>query len=122
MSQPVAPSKWHQIYDDDREEEHKRPIYLIHRESHFNFFKIHLLSHFSNHICQFGNIPMYSTEFGELAHKEKITDRCRRWNKNDAAHQILHSYSHQHTIRMTLLNLESLQCSGAYLSVDVLQH
>ena len=45
---------------------------LIHRELHFNFSKIHLLSHFSDHIRQFGNIPMYSKEFGGLAHTEEI--------------------------------------------------
>ena len=45
---------------------------LIHRELHFNFIKIHLESHFSDHISQFGKIPIYSTEFGELAHKEEI--------------------------------------------------
>ena len=47
---------------------------LIHAESHFNFVKMHLISHFRDHIYQFGNIPMYSTEYGELAHKEQIKD------------------------------------------------
>jgi len=74
MSRPVPPSKRHPIRDDHREEEHERHMDLIHRESHFNFIKRHLLSHFSNPIRQFGNIPMYSTDFGELAHKEQIKD------------------------------------------------
>jgi len=65
---------------------------------------------------------MYSTEFAELAHKEQVKDGWRRSNKNDAAHQIMHSYSHQHAIRMRLLNLESLQRRGADLAADVLQH
>jgi len=47
---------------------------MIYTESHFNFVKIHLLSHFSDHIRQFGNILMYSTEFGELGHMELIQD------------------------------------------------
>jgi len=122
MGQPVAPSKGRRIRHDDREEEHERPMDLIHRESHFNFIKIYLLSHFSDHIRQFGNIPMHSTEFGELAHKEQIKDGWRPSNKNDATHQIVHSYSSQHAIRMRLLNLESLQRQGADLSADVLQH
>jgi len=42
---------------------------LIHSESNFNFVKMHLISHFRDHIYMFGNIPMYSTEYGELAHK-----------------------------------------------------
>ena len=47
---------------------------LIHSESHFNCIKIPLLSYFSDHIRQFGNIPMYSTECGELKHKKQIKD------------------------------------------------
>jgi len=122
MSQPVASSKRRRICDDDCEEEHQRRMDLIHRESHFNFIKIHLLSHFSDHIRQFGNIPMYSTEFGELAHKEQIKDGGRQSNKNDAVRQIVDSYSRQHAIRMRVLNLESLRSRGADLSADVLQH
>jgi len=95
---------------------------LIHCESDFNFIKIHLLSHLGDHIRQFGNIPMYSTELGELAHKEQIKDTWRRSNKNYPLHQIVHSYSRQHAIRMRFLNLESLGRRGADLSADVLQH
>jgi len=120
MSQPVAPSKRRRIHDDDREEKHERRMDVIIRESHFNFIKIHLLSHFSDHIRQFGNIPMYSTEFGELAPMEKIKDGWRRSNKNDAARQMVHSYSRQHAIRMRVLNLESRQHRSADLSVDIL--
>ena len=75
-------------------------VYLIHCESHFNFIKIHLLRHLSDHIRKFGNIPIYSTEFGELAQKEQIKDRWRRSNKNDPGRQMVHSYECQHTIRM----------------------
>jgi len=118
----MAPSERRRIRDDDREEEYKRHMDWIHRESHFNFIKIHLLSYFSDHIRQFGNIAMYSTEFGELAHKEQIKDRWRRLNKNDAARQIVHSYSRQHAIRIRLLNLKSRRRRGTDLSADVLQH
>jgi len=122
MSQPVASSKRRQILDDGREEEHERRMALVHRESHFNFIKIHLLSHFSDHIRQFGNIPMYSMEFGELAHKEQIKDGWRRSNKADAARHIVHSYSRQPAIRMRLLTLKTLRRRGTDLSADVLQH
>jgi len=94
----------------------------IHRKAHFNFLKIHLLSHFSYHIRQFGTIPMYSTKFRELAHKEQIKDKGRRSNKNNATRQIVYSYSAQHAIHMRLLNLESLQPQGTDLSADLLQH
>ena len=45
---------------------------LIHAESHFNFIKINLISHFRDLIPQFSNILMYSTEYRELAQKEQI--------------------------------------------------
>ena len=55
-------------------------------------------------------------------HKEQIKDGWRRSNKNNAAGQIVNSHSHQHAIRMRLLNLESLRRRGADHSTDVLQH
>jgi len=122
MSQPQASSKRRRIRDDHRDEKHERRMELIYGESHSNLIKIHLLSYFSDHIHQFGNIALYSTEFGELAHKEQIKDRWRRSNKNDATRQVVHSYSCQHAIRMRLLNRESLGRRGADLSADVLQH
>jgi len=118
----VAPSQQRRISADDRDEENKRCMDMIHGEIHFNFIKMHLLSHVCDHIRQFGNIPIYATEIGELAHKTQIKDGRRQSNKNNAARQIVHSYGHQHASRMRLLNLESLQAQGADLSADVLQH
>ena len=116
----VAPSKRRRRLEEDRDEENELRIDKIHTESHFNFVKLHLLSHFSDHIRQFGNIPMYSTEFGELTHKEQIKDRWRGSNKNHVERQILHSYGRQHAIRMRLLNLNSLRRRGANLGDNVL--
>ncbi|KAG0632929.1 hypothetical protein HOY80DRAFT_854248, partial [Tuber brumale] len=50
--------------------------------------KIHLLSHFADHIRRFGNIQMYSTASGETSHKIMIKEGYRRSNKNDASYQI----------------------------------
>jgi len=108
--------------DGDREEENKRPMDTIYSESHFNIIKIHLLSHFSDHIGQFGNIPMYSTETAELAHKTQIKNGWRQLIKSDASHQIVPSYSLQHAIQMKLLNLSSIRRRSRDLSPDVLQH
>ena len=74
INQRVAPSKWCRVRCQDREEGNDRRMDLIQSESHFNFIKMHLLIHFGDHIRQFGNIPIYSTEYGELAHKEQIKD------------------------------------------------
>jgi len=116
----VAPSKRRQRLEDHRDEKNDLRMDMIHTESHFNLVKMHLLSHFSDHIRPFGNIPMYSTEFGVLAQKEQIKDGWRRSNKNDVERQILHSYSRQHAIRMRLVTLNSLRRRGANLGDDVL--
>jgi len=62
---------------------------LIRQENHFNFIKMHYLSHFSSHVRRFRSISMYSTEIGELAHKDQIKEGYRSSNKNEAARQIL---------------------------------
>jgi len=116
MREGAAPSQRALICDDDRDEENELPMDIINAESHFNFVKMHLPSHFCDHIHHFGNIPMYSTQIGELAHKTQIKEGWRQSNKNDDACQIVHSDGHQHAIRMRLLNLEYLQDRSAFLS------
>jgi len=91
---------------------------LIHSESNFNFVKMHLISHFHHHIYMFGNIPMYSTLYREVAHKEQINDGWPHSNKIDPAGQILSSYGRQYAICMRLLNLEFLQRAGADLPTE----
>jgi len=81
---------------------------LIQRENHFNFIKMHYLSHFVSHVRRFGSILMYSTEMGELAYKEQIKDGCRRSNKNNAARQILSYYGRKHALGMRLQTIEAL--------------
>ena len=117
----IAFSKWRRKRDARREQETEQHMDLIFCESHFNFLKMDLLSDFCDHIRQFGNIPMYSTEFGELAHKTQIKAGWRQLNKNDASRQIVQSYNRHHGIRMRLLNLESLRQWGADLSPDMVE-
>jgi len=76
----VAPSQWRRIRDHDHDKENELRMNMIDGETHFNFIKMHLLSHSCDYIRQFGNIPMYSTKIGELAHKMQIKDRCRQSN------------------------------------------
>ena len=71
--------------DQNRLERVNRRADLIQQENHFNFIKMHYLSHFVSHVRRFGSILMYSTEMGELAHKEQIKEGYRRSNKNNAA-------------------------------------
>ena len=74
----VARSKRPRICEQDRQEENDKCMDVIHVESHFNFIKMHLISHFPDHIFQFGNIPMFSTQYAELAHREQIKDVYQR--------------------------------------------
>ena len=74
IREPVAPSQRRRICDDDRDEENELPMDMIHAEAHFNFSKMHRLSHSCDHVPQFSNIPMYSTDTGKLGHKTKIKD------------------------------------------------
>jgi len=118
----IAPTKRRRMRDAEREEETKRRMKVIFCESHFNFIKMHFLSHFCDDILPFGNIPMYSTDFGELGHKTQIKAGSRQSNKKNASWQIVQSYSRQHGIRIRLLNLESLGRCGADLSANVVEH
>ena len=51
---------------------------------------------------------MYSTDIGELAHKEQIKEGYRRSNKNEAAQQILSHYGRQHALGMRLQTIKEL--------------
>jgi len=51
-----------------------------------NFVKIHLLSHFEDHVWRFGNIQMYFTECGETSHKTMIKEGYRCSNRNNVSH------------------------------------
>jgi hypothetical protein len=73
----------------------------------FNFVKIHLLSHFGDHVRRFGNIQMYSTESGETSHKTMIKEGYRRSNKNDSSHQILRTYARLDSFKIHEMNAEA---------------
>ena len=75
--------------DQQRVERSDRRAHLRRRETHFNFIKMHYLTHIASHVWRFGSISMYSTEISELAHKDQIKDAYCRANKNNAARQIL---------------------------------
>src|SRR5437879_13806351 len=81
---------------------------LIRQENQFNSIKMYYLSHFSSHVRCFGSKLIYSTEIGELAHKEQIKEGYHRSNKNEATHQILSQYGRQHALGMRLQTLDIL--------------
>jgi len=91
---------------------------LIRRENHFNFIKMHYLTHFASHVRRFGSILIYSTEIGELAHKDQIKDGYRRSHKNEAARQILSHYGRQHALGIRLQTIEALSKVEAVIVVE----
>ena len=91
VNQSVVRLKRPQVSEQDHGEENDQRIDSIYTESRFKFNKMYLMSHFRHQINQFGNILMYSTEYGELAHKEQINDGYQCSNKIDVARQILSS-------------------------------
>jgi len=61
---------------------------------------------------------MYSTEIGELAHKDQINeDKCRS-NKNEAARQILSHYGRQHALGMRLQILDVLLKAENVIAIE----
>jgi len=94
--------------NQERVERSDQQADLIRCENHFNFIKMHYLTHFASHVRRFGSITMYSTEIGELAYMDQVKDGYRRSNKNDAAQQILSQYGRQHALGMRVQSIEAL--------------
>jgi len=63
--------------DQERGKRSDRRVDLIQGENHFNFIMMHYLTHFVSHVRRFGSISMYSTEIGQLVHKDQIKDGYR---------------------------------------------
>jgi len=82
-------AKRHQLVDQERLERANHQADLILGKNHFNFIKMHYLSHLASNVRRFRSILMYSTNIGELAHREQINVGYQRLNKNEAARQIL---------------------------------
>jgi len=105
----VSAAKRRRLLDANRTQRTDEREEILRNRSHFNFIKLHLLVHYCSHVRKFGNIPMYSTDVGELAHKVQIKEGYRHSNKNDASRQILEYYGRVHAVSMRLLTLRALQ-------------
>ena len=105
----IPAAKRRRLLDENRTERTDRREEILRNKSHFNFIKLHLLVHYCSHVRKFGNIPMYSTDVGELAHKVQIKEGYRHSNKNDASRQILQYYGRVHAVSMRLLTLRALR-------------
>ena len=75
-------------------------------DSHFNFPKIHLLSHWADQISRYGCLPQFSTEICETSHKA-LKDAYRRSNHVDSIPQIIQGYSWEHSFAVRQLEMEA---------------
>ncbi|KAF8446788.1 hypothetical protein BGX38DRAFT_1270946 [Terfezia claveryi] len=66
---------------------------------------MHMLSHYSTQIIDFGSLPQYSTEITEALHKP-LKDAYRRSNCVNAAEQILDVITVEQALQMRELNME----------------
>jgi len=107
-----TPPNRHWQVDQERLESADQLADLIRHKNHFNFIKMHYLSHFAFHEQHFVGISMYTTKIGELAHKQRIKDAYRRSNKNNAGGERWSQYGRQHSVGMRLHTIEELLKTG----------
>ncbi|RPB21015.1 hypothetical protein L211DRAFT_851758 [Terfezia boudieri ATCC MYA-4762] len=72
---------------------------------HFNFPKIHLISHYAEQIPKFGALGQYSTDISEAMHKG-LKEAYRRSNKVNSTPQIVTTYTRDHTLAMKDLTID----------------
>jgi len=81
-------------------------------ESDFNFVKMHLLNHFSDHPCQLGNLLTISSELPEDAMTD-LKQAYQQSNRHEAAFQILTKQARKEVFQYRELNANAAkQCRG----------
>jgi hypothetical protein len=68
---------------------------ILAESAHYNFPKLHLVTHYADQIRQYGSLPQYSTEPCETSHKA-LKDAYRHSNHVDATPQIIRTYTRQY--------------------------
>src|ERR1700761_218298 len=101
-------AKRRRIADEQRRDLDGMVADIYDEDVDFTFVKIHLLSHFGDHIRRFGNIQMYCTESRETNHKTMIKEGYRRSNKSDASHQILRTYARLDSFKIHEMNIQAV--------------
>ena len=104
----ISKSKRQRLDISRKEERDAQRVEIMENESHFNYPKMHLMTHFHDHILRFGNLPIYSTEIGESSHRTQIKEGYYHSNRNNYVHQILGYYGRHHAMHMRQENLRAL--------------
>ena len=77
---------------------------ILEEGSHWNFPKMHMLSHYAEQIPRYGQLIQYSTEVSEAYHKP-LKDAYRRSNHVNPIPQILNTYERDHAFMMREANM-----------------
>jgi hypothetical protein len=78
---------------------------ILREAAHYNFPKMHLISHYAEQIPKFGALKQYSTDISECMHKG-FKEAYRRSNKVNATSQIITNYTRDHTFIMKDLTID----------------
>jgi len=104
-----AAAKRHPIVDDKLHIESEIAQYLV-DESDFKFVKIHLLNHFSDHICQLGHLLNIRSELPEKAMMDR-KQAYQQSNHHKAVFQTLHTNAQKEVIQYQEVNANAAkQC------------
>ena len=86
--------------------------------AHYNFPKMHLISHFADQIEKYGSLPQYSTEICEASHKP-LKDAYRRSNHINAMPQIIRTYTRAHSFAMRERNIQQWLTELDHIPEDI---
>ena len=78
---------------------------ILREGAHYNFPKIHLISHYAEQMPKFDALGQFSTDISEIMHKT-FKDAYRRSNRVDSMSQVVTTYTSDHTFAMKDLTIK----------------
>jgi len=113
-----TPTKWQKLQQELRLE----TVELVHDfltlGAHYNFPKMHLISHFPDHITRYGSLLQYSTEICGASHKPLKDAYCVS-NHINAIPQIIRTYTRAHSFAMRERNIQQWLTEIDHISKDI---
>ena len=98
-------AQWARLAEDDQAEKAHWIDKACKEDSHFNFHKLHLLSHYADQIDVYGSFPQYSTEICEAMPKP-FKDAHRRSNHVASIPLVIDTYTRAHNFALRELNMQ----------------
>lgn len=114
----ASTSKRRKLTEEFRIEQEEMANDLLTEGAHYNFPKMHLISHFADQIFRYGSLPQYSTDICEALHKP-LKDGYRRSNHINVLPQIVNAYTRAHTFAMREKNIAQWKTELDHIPEDV---